>query len=73
MTDNIADLLLFAGGMLTMGFAMLPLYFRSWSEGYEDAKKTYNNWDLGFTQGFRAGIVATLEELQKEDNHGLYQ
>lgn len=66
MTEFIADLLLFAGGMLTMGFAMLPSYFKSWEEGYKTAEKTYNNWDLGFKQGFEAGVTATLQELQKE-------
>lgn len=69
MTEFIADLLLFAGGMLTMGFAMLPHYMESWSEGYKTAEKIYSNWDLGFKQGFEAGITATLQELQKEGQY----
>jgi len=64
--EFIADVLLFAGGMLTMGFVMLPHYMESWSEGYKTAEKIYSNWDLGFKQGFEAGIIATLQELEKE-------
>ena len=27
---------------------------KSWHEGYEAAKKTYDNWDKGFSVGFDA-------------------
>lgn len=65
MTNFIADLIIFAGGMLTMGFAMLPSWFRAWDEGYKTAEKTYSNWDLGFRQGFEAGVTAILTELEE--------
>ena len=65
MTNFIADLIIFASGMLTMGFVMLPHYMESWREGYKTAEKTYSNWDLGFKQGFEAGVTAILTELEE--------
>lgn len=67
--EFIADMLLFAGGMLTMGFVMLPCYMESWREGYKTAEKTYSNWDLGFKQGFEAGVTATLQELERKSQY----
>ena len=63
--DLIVDLTIFAGGMLTMGFAMLPSYFRAWDDGYKAAENIYNNWHLGFSQGFEAGVTAILTELEE--------
>lgn len=69
MINYIADMLLFAGGMLTMGFVMLPHYMESWREGYKTAEKIYSNWDLGFKQGFEAGVTATLQELERKSQY----
>ena len=69
MIEFIADLLLFAGGMLTMGFVMLPDYMESWSEGYKAAEKIYSNWNLGFKQEFEAGVTATLQELERKSQY----
>ena len=52
MSDTIVDLIIFAGGMLTMGFIVLNDYMKAWEEGYKDAERIYNNWDIGFKQGF---------------------
>lgn len=65
MTNFIADLIIFAGGMLTMGFVLLPIHFRAWDDGYKTAEKTYSNWNLGFRQGFEAGVTAILTELEE--------
>lgn len=67
--EFIADMLLFAGGMLTMGFVMLPHYMESWCEGYKTAEKLYSNWDLGFKQGFEAGVTAALQELERKSQY----
>ena len=67
MTDFnfIADLLVFTGGMLAMGFALLPRYLKSWEEGYKTAEERYSDYDLGFKQGFEAGVITTLQELER--------
>lgn len=66
MTNFIADLIIFAGGMLTMGFVMLPKYLSAWAEGYKEAEKIYDNWDRGFSQGYEAGIKEVLDILTQK-------
>ena len=63
----LADLLIFISGMIAMGFALFPTVMNSWDEGYETAKERYDNWHLGFTEGFNAGIECLIDGTEKEE------
>lgn len=65
MLSTIADFILFVGGMLSMGFILLPFYMRSWEQGYKDAQKIYSDWDMGFEQGFYSGAQEILKRIEE--------
>jgi hypothetical protein len=67
MVSALVDLLIFIAGMVVMGFLMLPDVMNSWEEGYEAAKERYDNWDLGFKEGFNAGVGYLIDSTEKED------
>ena len=68
MSGTIVDLIIFAGGMLTMGFIFLNDYMNAWEEGYKDAKRIYNNWDIGFKQSFQSGVQYVIDEMEGIEN-----
>ena len=37
---------------------------REWNDGYETAKKTYGNWELGFNQGWDLAKI-TFKDYDK--------
>ena len=42
----------YAIGAAAAAILMRPM--KSWQDGYDSAKKTYNDWDKGFDTGFSA-------------------
>lgn len=68
MSGMIVDLIIFVCGMLAMGFITLNDYMNSWEEGYKAAKRIYNNWNIGFEQGFQAGLQYAINELEGIEN-----
>lgn len=40
-------------------------FMSAWSQGYDRAKKTYSDWNLGWDQGYDSGVDAAMELLGK--------
>lgn len=67
MSGMIVDLIIFVGGMLAMGFITFNEYINAWEEGYKAAERIYNNWDIGFKQGFQAGAQYVIDKKEVEN------
>ena len=65
MVSALVDLLIFIAGMVVMGFLMLPDVMNSWEEGCLEAKKTYDDWDKGFEQGFYSGAEYAFKHIEE--------
>lgn len=38
-------------------------FMSAWSQGYDRAKKTYSDWNLGWDQGYDSGVESTLQVI----------
>ena len=68
MSSMIIDLIIFVGGMLAMGFITFNEYMSAWEDGYKAAERIYNNWDIGFKQGFESGVQYVINEKERIEN-----